>query len=275
MDGCIFKRHRHRISYKVSRPVHHIRVVSFNAHIITHFFAQVSVLFQSKSIKSDQQIVNLDETGFTRGRDIHGTSSERVVTVAARRATQPHVSFRYNNRISLLLAIFADGCSVLPAVVVQGKREPTLSDFGSVKKVTDVVYKSWKVYWRSENASVETVIFPKWVHDFIPRARERIADGEWIVLFYNVLRAHMTCEVINLFNNNMIAVMELPAHTSDHLQPLDVSVFGPLKHYVNQFIEEACAEARKVCVRASLDGIPVWDAIYKGYGKALAEKNVK
>lgn len=53
----------------------------------------------------------------------------------------------------------------------------------------------------------------------------------------------MTCEVIHLIKNNIIAVMALPEHTSGHLRPLHVSVFGPFKLYVNQFIEDASAEA--------------------------------
>lgn len=69
--------------------------------------------------------------------------------------------------------------------------------------------------------------------------------------------------------------MALPAHTSDHLLPLDVSVFGPLKYNVDQFIEEASAEARKVCSSAALGVISVEESIYKGNGNALTEKNVK
>lgn len=39
--------------------------------------------------------------------------------------------------------------------------------------------------------------------------------------------------------------------------PLDVSVFGILKHYVNQFIEEEIGDARKVYARAALGKIPL------------------
>lgn len=39
------------------------------------------------------------------------------------------------------------------------------------------------VYRCAENASVDALICTKWAHDLIPRARERVADEEWIVLF--------------------------------------------------------------------------------------------
>lgn len=139
-------RHGNRISFKINRPLDHIREVSFNAETITQFFAQVLALFQFKNIKDDYHIVKLDKTGCTSGWDINGTGREWLVTVAAHRGTSLRVSFRYRTRIYLLKPIIADGSSVLPAIVFQGQREPTLSDFGPVKKVSDVVEKSWKKY---------------------------------------------------------------------------------------------------------------------------------
>lgn len=73
----------------LSRPVDHIQVVSINADIITQFFAQVSVRFFSKGVKSEDQVVNLNETEFTPGWDINCTDCELVVIVAAHRATRP------------------------------------------------------------------------------------------------------------------------------------------------------------------------------------------
>lgn len=78
----------------------------------------------------------------------------------------------------MLLDIFADGSRMFPVLICQGQREPTVSDFGSVIKVFDVVEEAWKVYSCAENASVDILIFSKWVCDFIPRAREHVAYGE-------------------------------------------------------------------------------------------------
>lgn len=46
----------------------------------------------------------------------------------------------------------------------------------------------------------------------------------------------MTPVVIELFFTLMIAAVALTAQTSDRLQPLDGSVFGPLKHFANAAI---------------------------------------
>lgn len=52
--------------------------------------------------------------------------------------------------------------------------------------------------------------------------------------------------VLDIFFKNMIAVIRSPAHTSDRLQPLDLSVFGPLKHFPNTAIEDVSRDHQKV-----------------------------
>lgn len=48
----------------------------------------------------------------------------------------------------------------------------------------------------------------------------------------------MNVETIEVLFSNIIAIISLPVHTSDQLQPLDVSGFGHLKHYENHEINE-------------------------------------
>lgn len=71
----------------------------------------------------------------------------------------------------------------------------------------------------------------------MPIAREKLNANEWIVLFYDTCRAQMSAVLIRLFLKNKIAVVVLPAHKSPRLQPLDVSVFGPMETYANTAIE--------------------------------------
>lgn len=42
----------------------------------------------------------------------------------------------------------------------------------------------------------------------------------------------MTSELIKKLYEGKVVVMELPAHTSDRVQPLHVSVFSLFKHFV-------------------------------------------
>lgn len=44
--------------------------------------------------------------------------------------------------------------------------------------------------------------------------------------------SHITANVISFCMNNAIGLLILPPHTSHLLQPLDISVFGPLKQFL-------------------------------------------
>lgn len=64
-------------------------------------------------------------------------------------------------------------------------------------------------------------------------AREKVPHDEWIALHFDDLGAHFTSEVMELFYNSRIAVFAQPAHTSDQVQPLDVSVSPYFKRCSN------------------------------------------
>lgn len=66
-----------------------------------------------------------------------------------------------------LLAIFDDVYSVLPSKKFMGDREPKFSDGILMQKVSDIVFPSLSAFWRNDKASVDSVIFKKWVRAII------------------------------------------------------------------------------------------------------------
>lgn len=62
-------------------------------------------------------------------------------------------------------------------------------------------------------------------------------EDEQIVLFYDGVRSHITFNVIEKHFAAKISAMELPAHTSDRLKPLEVSVFSPFKDFAAKALE--------------------------------------
>jgi len=65
----------------------------------------------------------------------------------------------------------------------------------------------------------------------------------------------MTLKVIDLFLANKISVVAFPAHSNDRTNPLDVSVFGPLKKYSNAAIAK---QRSKNLWTAALSGLLGW-----------------
>lgn len=270
------KRHSKELSRLKSRPVEHQRVLAFNGDHVGNFFAQVRLIYKTYKISEAWQVLNLDETGFTPGRDLKGTTPQKCITKAGNRAVWPQVSFKYTNRISLLFAIGADGQEYSPAVVFKGVREPTLSDHVSSEKVSRLMPTGWVCYWRRDVASFDQRIFRDWVDKFIVQVRIGKPSSAWLILFYDACRAHLTSGAISKMRDEKIAVCALPAHTSDNLQPLDVSVFGPFSNFVNSRIMQLALEDRIMNSRPSkMSGREVWDSICEGHDRSFTSKNIQ
>lgn len=228
--ACFVARHKNSISRNLSRGVDKVRELAFNGETLAIFFAQVEYTFSKYKIVHASQVLNLDGSGFSPGRDAKGASTRRVVTRKGDRAVQARVRFRYEHRITILLCVAADGTEYLPAVVFKGAREPFLSDHVSRTRVSQIVPPTWACFWRKELGSVATRVFNLWVKRFVSVVRSNETPKEWKLLFNDGLRSHMTAYAIKILKEAKIAVVALPAHTSDRLQPLDVIVFGPMKH---------------------------------------------
>lgn len=164
-------------------------------------------------------------------------SPEHILDVSSQRLERMRpfskLSFSYGNRISIVVCIRADGDAVCPITVFKGVCEPFLfTSAGSCRKVTELLPGHWTPFWRRDVESVDGRIFFQWIDIFLDRFKRNSNPNRWTVLFYDALRAHMTSEVIEKLYEGRVAVIALLAHTSGRVQPLDVSVLGPFKHFL-------------------------------------------
>ena len=73
-------------------------------------------------------------------------------------------------------------------------------------------------------------IFLLWFeNNFIPNSKQLADDDCPVVLFLDGATSHVSLEVIDMAIENNIILVLFPSHTSTHLQPLDVGVFGGFK----------------------------------------------
>lgn len=187
----------------------------------------MKLLFDALHISTPSQVYNLDEIGLSPGSDdLVRMRGQIVGSEMGKRAVIPRPNFKYHHRITVLVRVFADGSPTAPAVMCRDEREPMLISETKSKRESEVVFPLWSVSWRKDLASVDTIIFQRWIDKFIYVVRHKVDEEMWIVLFFEALRAHMSPYVIEKTSKNQIAVMELPAYSSDRLQNLDVVVFG-------------------------------------------------
>jgi hypothetical protein len=66
-------------------------------------------------------------------------------------------------------------------------------------------------------------------------------DADWKLMLMNNHETHLTSEFIALANDNHIRPYLLISHLTHIMQPLDVGIFGPYKHWHDKAIQEAIA----------------------------------
>ena len=103
------------------------------------------------------------------------------------------------------------------------------------------VYPSWRrngpegaYYSSTPSGWFDLFTFTDWFKKiFLPFVRR--TPGKKVLIGDN-LRSHLSLEVIQLCGENDIEFVCLPAYTTDKMQPLDVSVFGPGKEKWRQLL---------------------------------------
>ena len=83
--------------------------------------------------------------------------------------------------------------------------------------------------------------------------------GTYRLLLLDGFGSHCTKQFIDYCDNHKIVVFCLPLHSSHHLQPLDVVVFQPYKHYHAEAVEAAtrmgCSDFNKIEFLDQIDSI--------------------
>ena len=99
---------------------------------------------------------------------------------------------------------------------------------------------------------VDGANFVEWFCNVFLPAVEDIRHTGPVVLFLDGHQSHTTLGLVEEAQDKGIVLYTFPPHTTHLLQPLDVGVFGPLKHVWSQILKEFKLEtlAAKVDKRA-------------------------
>lgn len=90
----------------------------------------------------------------------------------------------------------------------------------------------------SDTGYINDSVSLEWIHHFDTET-QKVQLGEYRLLLLDGHISHCTVEFVRYCDDNKIIPLCLPPHTTHFLQPLDVMVFQPYKHYHSKAIEEA------------------------------------
>ena len=73
-----------------------------------------------------------------------------------------------------------------------------------------------------------------WIKHFEARTRSNLrSPDEYHLVIRDGHDSHISAEMVNFCIQHRINLLLLPPHSSHLMQPLDVAVFGPLKHAIS------------------------------------------
>lgn len=190
------------------------RLAAFNREETDKFYSNLKKLMETYHFQQTR-IFNVDETGITtvqkKCSKIYGPKGVKKVGAA--------ISAERGRTISVIFCVSASGCYIPPMLVYPRKRMPlTLQKNGPI----GASYKC------SKNGWVNSEIFVEWLHHFQKYAKATESDPALMILDNH--SSHISIEAYDFCKKNFIHMISLPPHTSDHLQPLDLTVFSPLKN---------------------------------------------
>jgi hypothetical protein len=202
---------------------------------LENWFQLFQDIITSFGINSDD-IWNFDETGFRIGvgRD------QLVITKQQRQLYLGHPTNRES--ATAIEAVSAGGAHIPLFLIFSGITHQS-SWYSNPKLDPDTTIAVSSSGYSNDQLSLD------WLHHFEKHTR-KLTKGAKRLLLLDGYRSHHTIEFIQYCDDNNIIPFGFPPHTTHILQPLDVVVFQPYKHYhtkaLDVAVRDGCTRFNKV-----------------------------
>jgi hypothetical protein len=215
-------------------PQEAVRAAAYDLDDIESWFARLGALLEEYGIQPED-CWNMDETGFRIGIG----KGHYILTEHPERA---HCLPIASNRESLTAveAISAAG-NAAPAMLVISAKTHQAAWFESLHDDTLVGV--------ADTGYMNDELMLAWIAHF-ERHSARQQRGRWRLLLLDGYGSHHTLEFITYCEEHRIIPFGLPSHSTHFLQPLDVVVFQPYKHWHAEAVDRSarlgCSDYNKL-----------------------------
>ena len=192
---------------------------SLTKEVVDSYFEIVkSILEENDLVNAPRQQFNCDENFLPLN-----FSCEKVIALKNTKHVYAH-SRGTSEHITLLCGATAAGVA-LPLLIIFSKSFP-----GGAYKFDG---PDDAVHAKSESGWIESELFMVWIKKvFLQYCGSQLP----VLLFVDGHASHITIDAIDLARDNSIILFCLPPHTTNALQPLDVSVFKSLKSHFSKAV---------------------------------------
>ena len=173
--------------------------------------------------------VNMDQVSV-----IFGDAGRLTIDMRGSRSVQARTGISPVDRATVALSVASNGEKLRPLIVFKGTRNGRVSrEFSRVNNP----YPSEIYYMTNENAWMTGDVLIEWIEQILmPFAYSR--GVERICLILDSFSVHRQSRVTESFRNYGIHVIYIPGGMTGELQPLDVGINAPFKHYIHEWVVE-------------------------------------
>jgi hypothetical protein len=215
---------RHPELHKMKqKPIELARKIAHDPVLIGNWFNRFQALVDEFGV-AKEDIWNFDETGFRIGV---GRTQWIITTSTSKRSYLATDGTR--DLITSVEAVSAGGAVINEMLIIPAKRHLArwYDDLGA-----DVLVGV------SDSGYTNDELSYQWIRHF-HRESKKTQVGAHRILLCDGYGSHITRELLEFCEDKLIHIFCLPAHTSHILQPLDVVLFQPFKHFHGKAVDYA------------------------------------
>ena len=205
---------RHHLSLRVPEPTSYQRATGFNKANVSKFYDKLEELMDRYKF-TPNDIWNLDETGMTTVQ-----KPRKTIAPTGQKQVGGLTSAERGQLVTVLAAVNPLGCTVAPMMVFPRVHYREHFIRGGPPGCIGGATKSG---WMDEEN------FKSFMVHFVQSVK--CSKERPVLLLLDNVDAHLRIDVLNYAKDNGVHMLSFPAHCSHKLQPLDLTVFGPLKNY--------------------------------------------
>ncbi|XP_071849604.1 uncharacterized protein [Apostichopus japonicus] len=195
------------------------RAKATSEETVSNYFKELNQIMNKYNLKENPQLIfNVDESGFQVEHNPHRVVAPRGMKVNS-------IVTDRGAMTTVLAAGSAIGQPVPPFFIFKGKRMNDMLKNGAVPG---------SGFSMSDSGWSNSQIFKNYLENHFSKFLPNRASDEHVLLLYDGHSSHISMELINYAHTKNIILFVLPPHTSHILQPMDVTMFGPLKTFYHQ-----------------------------------------